>query len=215
LSNTTIPNPQVINPTNSVLYTLTVRDILGCPKPVQKIVKLNVVKINANAGPRDTSVVLGQPLQLFASGGTDYLWLPDNRWLSSTIVPNPIALPQSNIEYIVQVSDVNGCFAFDSIRVRLFTVKPGLYVPNAFTPNGDNNNDFFRPIALGIKSLDLFQVYNRWGQMVYSNTDLVRGWDGTFGGRPQDPATFVWIAEATDYTGKKIKLKGTVVLIRQ
>ncbi len=215
LSNTTIPNPQVINPTNSVLYTLTVRDILGCPKPVQKIVKLNVVKINANAGPRDTSVVLGQPLQLFASGGTDYLWLPDNRWLSSTIVPNPIALPQSNIEYIVQVSDVNGCFAFDSIRVRLFTVKPGLYVPNAFTPNGDNNNDFFRPIALGIKSLDLFQVYNRWGQMVYSSTDLVRGWDGTFGGRPQDPATFVWIAEATDYTGKKIKLKGTVVLIRQ
>ncbi len=215
LSNTSIPNPQVINPTSSVLYTLTVRDILGCPKPVQKIVKLNVVKINANAGPRDTSVVLGQPLQLFASGGADYLWLPDNRWLSSTVVPNPIALPQSNIEYIVQVSDVNGCFAFDSIRVRLFTVKPGLYVPNAFTPNGDNNNDFFRPIALGIKSLDLFQVYNRWGQMVYSSTDLVRGWDGTFGGRPQDPATFVWIAEATDYTGKRIKLKGTVVLIRQ
>ncbi len=215
LTSTTIPNPQAINPTNSVLYTVTVRDVLGCPKPVQKIVKLNVVKIKANAGPRDTSVVLGQPLQLFATGGSDYLWLPDNRWLSSTIIPNPIALPQSNIEYIVQVSDANGCFAFDSIRVRLFTVKPGLYVPNAFTPNGDNNNDFFRPIALGIKSLDKFEVYNRWGQLVYSSTDLVRGWDGTFGGRPQDPAAFVWIAEATDYTGKKVKLKGTVVLIRQ
>jgi gliding motility-associated-like protein len=215
LSSTIINNPKVINPTTSVLYTLTVKDTLGCPKPVQKTVKLNVVKINANAGPRDTSVVLGQPLQLFASGGTNYLWLPNNRWLSSTIIYNPIALPQSNIEYIVQVSDVNNCFAFDSIRVKLYTVKPGLYVPNAFTPNGDTKNDYFKPIALGIKSLDKFDVYNRWGQLVYSNTDLERGWDGTFGGRQQDPATFVWIAEATDYTGKKIKMKGTVVLIRQ
>jgi gliding motility-associated-like protein len=215
LTNTTIHNPQAINPTSSVLYTLTVRDVLGCPKPAQKIVKLNVVKIKANAGPRDTSVVLGQPLQLTASGGTDYLWLPDNRWLNRIDIYNPIALPQTNIEYIVQVSDANGCFAFDSIRVKLYTVKPGLYVPNAFTPNGDNINDYFRPIALGIKSLDKFEVYNRWGQLVYSNTDLERGWDGTFGGRPQDPAGFVWIAEATDYAGKKVKLKGTVVLIRQ
>ncbi|MBL0144833.1 MAG: gliding motility-associated C-terminal domain-containing protein [Chitinophagaceae bacterium] len=215
LSSTTIANPQVINPTNSVLYTLTVRDILGCPKPVQKTVRLNVVKIIANAGPRDTSVVLGQPLQLNATGGTNYLWINDTRWLSSTIIHNPIALPQSDIEYIVQVSDINGCFAFDSIRVKLYRVSPGLYVPNAFTPNSDGKNDIFRPIVLGIKSLDLFQVYNRFGQMVYSGTDITQGWDGTFGGRPQDPANFVWIAEATDYTGKKIKRKGNVILIRQ
>jgi gliding motility-associated-like protein len=215
LNSTTIANPTVTSPVSSVLYTLTVRDVLGCPKPVQKLVKLNVVKINANAGPRDTSVVLGQPLQLNATGGTSYVWLPDNRWLSSTTINNPVALPQSDIEYIVQVSDVNGCTGLDSIRVRLFRVAPGLYVPNAFTPNGDGKNDIFRPVVLGIKSLDLFQVYNRFGQMVYSGTDIAKGWDGTFGGRPQDPANFVWIAEATDYTGKKIKRKGNVILIRQ
>jgi gliding motility-associated-like protein len=215
LNNTTIPNPTVTNPLTSVIYTLTVRDIVGCPKPVQKTVRLNVVKINANAGPRDTSVVLGQPLQLNATGGTSYLWLPDNRWLSSTIINNPIALPQNDIEYIVQVSDVNGCRGLDSIRVRVYRVSPGLYVPNAFTPNADGKNDIFRPVVLGIKSLDLFQVYNRFGQMVYSGTDIAKGWDGTFGGRPQDPANFVWVAEATDYTGKKIKRKGNVILIRQ
>jgi gliding motility-associated-like protein len=215
LNNTTIPNPTVTNPLTSVAYTLTVRDVQGCPKPVQKTVRLNVVKINANAGPRDTSVVLGQPLQLNATGGTNYLWLPDNRWLSSTIINNPIALPQNDIEYIVQVSDANGCRGLDSIRVRLFRVSPGLYVPNAFTPNSDGKNDIFRPVVLGIKSLDLFQVYNRFGQMVYSGTDIAKGWDGTFGGRPQDPANFVWVAEATDYTGKKIKRKGNVILIRQ
>ncbi|MBP6432399.1 MAG: PKD domain-containing protein [Ferruginibacter sp.] len=215
LNSTTIANPTVTNPVTSVLYTLTVRDVLGCPKPVQKLVKLDVVRIRANAGPRDTSVVLGQPLQLNASGGTNYVWLPDNRWLSSTTINNPVALPQNDIEYIVQVSDINGCTGLDSIRVRLFRVAPGLYVPNAFTPNGDGKNDIFRPVVLGIKSLDLFQVYNRFGQMVYSGTDIAKGWDGTFGGRPQDPANFVWIAEATDYTGKKIKRKGNVILIRQ
>jgi gliding motility-associated-like protein len=215
LNSTTIPNPTVTNPLSSVVYTLTVRDVLGCPKPTQKFVQLNVVKINANAGPRDTSVVLGQPLQLFATGGTNFLWLPDNRWLSRTDINNPIALPQSDIEYIVQVSDANGCKGLDSIRVKLYRVAPGLYVPNAFTPNGDGKNDIFRPVVLGIKSLDLFQVYNRFGQMVYSGTDIAKGWDGTFGGRPQDPANFVWVAEATDYTGKKIKRKGNVILIRQ
>jgi gliding motility-associated-like protein len=215
LNSTTIPNPTVTSPVTSVLYTLTVRDVLGCPKPVQKLVKLNVVKIKANAGPRDTSVVLGQPLQLFATGGTNFLWLPDNRWLSRTDVNNPIALPQSDIEYIVQVSDANGCKGLDSIRVKLYKVVPGLYVPNAFTPNGDSKNDIFRPVLLGMKSLDLFQVYNRFGQMIYSGTDITKGWDGTFGGRPQDPSNFVWVAEATDYTGKKIKRKGNVILIRQ
>jgi gliding motility-associated-like protein len=87
-------------------------------------------------------------------------------------------------------------------------------VPTAFTPNGDGKNDIFRPIILGIKSLDLFRVYNRWGQLLYSGTDAEKGWDGTFGGKGQDPATYVWYAEATDYRNRKLKKKGYVVLIR-
>lgn len=213
LNNAFIPNPQVIKPTGNVLYTLTVRDILGCPKPVQKMVRLNVIKINANAGPRDTSVVLEQPLQLNATGGSNYLWLPDNQWLNNTAINNPVALPQGNIEYIVQVSDTNGCKGLDSIRVKLFRVAPGLYVPNAFTPNGDGHNDVFRPVPLGIKSLDLFQVYNRFGQLLYSSTSIINGWNGTFKGRLQDPAAYLWVARATDYNGKKILRKGTVILI--
>ncbi len=214
LNNITIPNPQALNPSASVLYTVNVKDTLGCPKPVQKTVKLNVIKINANAGPKDTSVVIGQPLQLNATGGINYLWLPNNSWLSNTAINNPVALPQNNIEYIVKVSDSIGCFGLDSLNVKVYKVAPDLYVPNAFTPNGDGRNDVFRPVPLGIKSLELFQVYNRFGQLIYNSADINKGWDGTFGGRPQDPATYTWVAKATDYTGKKILRKGNVILIR-
>jgi gliding motility-associated-like protein len=174
---------------------------------------VTVFRIRASAGTTDTSVVEGQPLQLNASGSLHYSWTPTT-WLSDPNIPNPIALPRDNITYTVRVSNDIGCVDSARIRVLLYRLKADLYVPNAFTPNGDAINPLFRPILIGIKSLDLFKVYNRWGQLLYSGTDPNSGWDGTFGGRPQEMATYVWYAEATDYLGNKIKRKGSVVLIR-
>lgn len=208
-----IPNPVSVKPTDNVRYVVTVRDVLGCPKAVKDTMILYVAKIKANAGPRDTSVVLGQPLQLGASGSTNYAWTPST-WLDNPFISNPISLPQNNIEYVVRVSNDAGCFDTDTILVKVFKVKPDLFIPNAFTPNGDGNNDIFRPIAIGMKSMDIFQVYNRWGQMLYSGTGNGAGWDGTFGGKGQEAATYVWYAEGVDYLNNKIKRKGTVVLIR-
>jgi gliding motility-associated-like protein len=208
-----IPNPVSVKPTDNVRYIVTVRDVLGCPKPVKDTMILFVAKIKANAGPRDTSVVIGQPLQLSASGSINYSWTPTT-WLDNPSISNPISLPQNDIEYIVRVSNAVGCFDTDSIRVHVFKVKPDLFVPSAFTPNGDMNNDIFRPIPIGMKSVDIFRVYNRWGQMLYSGTGNGAGWDGRFGGRPQEAATYVWYAEGIDYLNNKIKRKGTVILIR-
>ena len=213
LNNRLIPNPVSINPTANIRYIVSVTDTLGCPKPARDTVFVNVAKITADAGPRDTSVVLDQPLLLNATGSTNYLWSPA-QWLSSTTIHNPVSLPQNDIEYIVKVSNNFGCFDYDSIRVHLYKLDAGIYVPTAFTPNGDGKNDIFRPIILGITSLDLFRVYNRWGQLLYSGTDAEKGWDGTFGGKGQDAATYVWYAEATDYRNRKLKKKGYVVLIR-
>ncbi len=213
LNNRLIPNPVSINPTANIRYIVSVTDTFGCPKPARDTIFVNVAKITADAGPRDTSVVLDQPLLLNATGSNNYLWSPA-QWLSSTTIHNPVSLPQNDIEYIVRVSNNFGCFDYDSIRVHLYKLDAGLYVPTAFTPNGDGKNDIFRPIILGIKSLDLFRVYNRWGQLLYSGTDAEKGWDGTFGGKGQDPATYVWYAEATDYRNRKVKKKGYVVLIR-
>ena len=213
LSNTNIPNPVSIFPKQSVSYTVAVRDTFGCPKPVFKTFKVNVIRITADAGPSDTSVVLGQPLQLTATGSTNYSWNPPT-YLDNPNIANPISLPQNNIKYTVTVSNAFGCTATDTINVKVFFLPPDLYVPSAFTPSGDATNDLFRPIALGIRSLESFSVYNRWGVLLYRTSKIGAGWDGKYKGIPQDPGTYVWQANATDYKNKKIFKKGTVILIR-
>ncbi len=216
LNNRFIPNPVAVNPTASVRYIVTVTDILGCPKTSRDTVFLTVDQIIADAGPSDTSVVLGQPLLLTATGSTNYLWSPAT-WLNNIAIATPVSLPQNNITYRVRVSNNVGCFAEDTIRVTVYFIAPGFNVPNAFTPNGDGRNDRFRPIAIGMKSIDVFRVYNRWGQLVHSDNNIEKGngWDGAFRGKAQDPGTYVWYAEGTDYQNIKVKRKGSVVLIRE
>jgi len=213
LNNRLIPNPISVKPTGSIKYVVTVTDVLGCPKPVRDTVIVTVAVIKADAGPSDTSVILGQPLQLQASGSTHYLWSPA-QWLTNIGISNPVSLPLDDIKYYVKVSNDQGCFDTDSIRVHLFKLDAGIYVPTAFTPNGDTKNDYLHPIIIGMLSLDVFRVYNRWGQLLYSGSDAQKGWDGTFGGKAQDPATYVWYAEGTDYKHNKIRKKGYAVLIR-
>jgi gliding motility-associated-like protein len=65
-----------------------------------------------------------------------------------------------------------------------------------------------------MKQINYFKIFNRWGQLIFSTTKLHAGWDGTFKGRPQDAAVFVWIIEGVDYLDKKVTQKGTVTLIR-
>ena len=213
LNSSTISNPVSQNPVVDIRYIVEVRDVLGCPKPAFDTINVTVAQIMADAGPGDTSIVLGQPLQLTASGSTFYSWIPVT-WLNNPTILNPISMPQDNIEYVVKVSNAQGCFDLDSINVKVFKIDPDLLVPTGFSPDGDGNNDVFRPILIGMKSLDLFKVYNRWGQLVYSTTQAGAGWDGKFGGAPQSAGSFVWFAEGTNYLGKKINKKGSVILIR-
>lgn len=214
LNNASIPDP-ISNPNTSIQYIVTVKDTLGCDKPVYDTVVVNVQNIIADAGPRDTSIVVNQPLQLNATGGQFYLWSPSTG-LNAADISNPVAMfnQVSTIDYVVKVSNATGCSATDTITVRVYQVIPGMFIPNAFSPNGDGVNDVFRPIAIGMKQVNYFKVYNRWGQLVYSSTNLETGWDGTFKGKPQDPAVYVWIVEGVDYQNKKIAQKGTVTLIR-
>ena len=213
LSSTTIPNPIAVKPKLTITYTVTVRDTLGCPKPVSKDFTLNVTKIIADAGPSDTSVVLGQSLELHATGSLNYLWTPST-YLNNPNIASPVSLPQNNITYTVTVSNNTGCFATDTINVKVFFLPPDLYVPSAFTPGGNDMNDLFRPIALGIKSLESFRVYNRWGVLLYTTNVISEGWNGRYKNVAQETATYVWQANATDYKGRKIFRKGSVILIR-
>lgn len=215
LNNRSIANPVSIRPNASIRYIVAVTDTLGCPKPVRDTVWVYVdPKVVANAGPRDTSVVVGEPLFLNGSGGITYLWDPPT-WLNDATIKNPVALPQNNIQYVLTAMSANGCIGMDTIDIKLYKIDPDMLVPTAFTPNGDGNNDIFKPILIGMKELRYFRVYNRFGQLLYSTGDIGKGWDGKFGGRGQDPATYVWMAEGVTYKGDVKFKKGYVVLIRQ
>lgn len=213
LSAANIPNPISIAPRATTQYVVRVTDVLGCPKPSFDTLVVNVAQIVADAGPSDTSVVLGQPLQLNATGSHNYSWTPTT-WLNNPTIFNPLALPQDDISYVVRVSNDQGCFDLDTIRVRVFKIDPDILVPTAFSPNRDGSNEIFKPIPIGIRSLDFFRVYNRWGQLIYSTGQIGAGWDGTYGGAEQGPGTYVWYVAGTNYLGNKIEKKGTVILIR-
>jgi len=215
LNNATIPNP-IASPTTTTAYVLTVFDNLGCPKPKRDTVIVRVLpKVNAFAG-KDTSVVVDQPLQLNASGGEGYTWTPSTS-LNRTDVNNPIGIYDGSfdsIRYTVIVTDENGCYDSAYITVRVFKTGPQIFVPTAFTPNGDGRNDVFRPLAVGISKIEYFRVFNRWGELVFSTTVNEQGWDGKIRGKEQATGTFVWVVKAVDYTGKPVFAKGTVTLIR-
>ncbi|MGG9971395.1 PKD domain-containing protein [Ferruginibacter sp. SUN002] len=216
LSDPNIPNPSVLFPTSTINYIATVTDTLGCPKPTYDTFTVRVLNLIADAGPRDTAIVLGELLYL--QGGIDadsYSWSPATG-LDNTSKQNPVANITSDIQYILSAQTNEGCKASDTINVKVYRVPADLYVPTGFSPNGDGLNDLFKPILLGVRKLNFFNVYNRWGQLVYSvnHTGYNFGWDGTYKGIPQAAGTFVWRVEGISYEGKFLSKQGTVVLVR-
>ncbi|HEY0677180.1 MAG TPA: gliding motility-associated C-terminal domain-containing protein [Chitinophagaceae bacterium] len=199
-----------LRPTN---YVLSVYDTLGCPKPGRDTVLVFVLnEIFAFAG-RDTAIVVGQPLQLNASGAEFFTWSPPFG-LNRNTIGNPIAILSDNMTYYLRATNETGCYDLDTINIQVFKTKPDIFVPNAFTPDGRRNN-LFRPAKTpGISNLDYFRVYNRWGQLVFSTSEIGRGWDGTIAGKTQNSGTYVWVVQGRDYTGKTVTKKGVMVLIR-
>ncbi len=203
-------------PTITTFYILSATGNQGCPKPSMDTVVVQVQpKIRANGG-RDTAVIVGQPLQLNASGGLSYQWFPGN-FLSASNSSHPIATFSSETEKVrfqLVAFDQAGCSDTTSLTVTIYKTIPEVFVPTAFTPNKDGKNDLLRPVAAGISQVQLFQIFNRWGQLMYGTSSLSGpGWDGTFQGKLQPPGTFIWVVKATDYLGKSYFKKGLVTLI--
>jgi gliding motility-associated-like protein len=198
----------------TLLYKYT--GVNGCIDSAYQTVTIQASpKVNAG---NDTSVVIGQPLQLQAVSrgmAISFYWSPPDH-LNNPGIPNPIVTVPSNIDlikYFVKATDLTGCSGQDSITVHVFKTLPDIFVPTAFTP-GNTINNIFRPIPVGISSLQFFRIYNRWGQLVYSTSRIGAGWDGRISGESQATGTFVWMVQGTTYTGKIISKQGTMVLIR-
>jgi gliding motility-associated-like protein len=206
----------VARPPITQQYILEVFDTRGCPKPGLDTVVISVLpEVVAFAG-RDTSVVVGQPLQLNASGGLTYNWSPGTG-LSSTNIPNPIArytIGTNQIRYQMITRDLANCADTAYLIVRVFQTAPSVFVPTAFTPNSDGKNDVIRPVMAGIKELKYFRIFNRWGQLVYETKQEGASWDGKVNGQLQGTHVFVWTVSAVDYLDQSYFAKGLITLIR-
>ena len=163
----------------------------------------------------DVELLYGSTYQLYGySNGGSILWTPSD-FLSCTTCENPVVNHLNTpMTYFLTVTDSFGCRAEDSVHIRLTCNEDLVYVPNAFTPNGDNKNDEFKIRTYGLSQVRAFRVFNRWGEMVFETYDVSKGWDGTFHGEPCTPAVYVYYLEGTCANGQAVLKQGNVTLIR-
>lgn len=206
-------------PATTTDYIFTLMNA-GCPNVYTDTFHVSVTPpVRVSAG-NDTAVVAGQPLQLQAAvnlpSADIFEWTPATG-LNFPHVSNPVALLNTGIDsitYVVKAMDEAGCYGEDSLTVAVFKTGTDIFVPTAFTPNGDGINDLLYPICVGIRQLAFFRVYDRWGRLVFHTNRIGAGWDGKVSGTDSPAGGFVYMAEGIDYTGKTIFKKGSVLLIR-
>jgi gliding motility-associated-like protein len=217
LSNIATATPQVVKPEATQQYSLSVGDENGC-KSIQADTVTVFVTPPAKLFPgNDTIIMKNTPFQLNAtdinnSGFVSYIWTPAFG-LSDATIANPVAILPSDATYTVTATTEAGCKSEGNITLKVYS-GPDIYVPNAFTPNGDGLNDDFKIVAVGIKTFRSIAVFNRWGQQVYYSTDPSKGWNGFVGSKKADSGTYVWKAEGIDFNNKVIAKRGVVILIR-
>ncbi|MCI4648899.1 gliding motility-associated C-terminal domain-containing protein, partial [Phaeodactylibacter sp.] len=205
-------------------YELIVRDENGC-----------TYEANAAIIQPDSTVAIIDPAEATIQFGESYTikgqtnLVPDDIadifWsnpgsLSCDDCLRPTANPLRTTDYLVTVVSNNGCI--DQAPFRLFVDRTQtVYVPNAFSPNGDGTNDLFYIFARNgvIENIRAFRIYNRWGEPVFEGYNLSpnnpeHGWDGTFRGEQMNNAVFAWHAEIEFIDGTVEHFKGDVQLSR-
>jgi gliding motility-associated-like protein len=214
----------IVKPDQTTTYYLNVTDINGCSSLQHDEVTVNVTpSVKVFAG-RDTLVAINQPLQLSVietnnSGVDSWEWntatFLDNPFTASPVATFPFPNTSTPYEFVYSVTGTTseGCKGTDTIRIKVYQ-GPEIYVPNAFTPNGDGRNDQLIALPVGIKQFKFLRVFNRWGQMIFNSQNPTQGWDGRITGADQPTGTFIWIAEGIDYTGQVVTRKGMSTLIR-
>ena len=205
------PNPMA-NPDSTTTYTLVV-DGAGCDSVTDQVeVKVHPLP-KADAG-EDQIIALGSSAQLLATGGIMYEWDPASS-LSNGGIPNPLASPEETTTYIVEVTNVFNCTAWDTVMISV--VEPDLWAPSAFTPNNAGKNDVFymRGLTSSFNNFE-FRIYDEWGTMLFLSRSISNGWDGNKlgDGKPSPQGSYVYQVNAVNSKGEVVNLTGMINLIR-
>ncbi|HMQ47699.1 MAG TPA: gliding motility-associated C-terminal domain-containing protein [Saprospiraceae bacterium] len=203
-------------------YALSIQDSNGCEWETDITVPESM-PFEVNLSPDPTvEIVLGDSAELkiqVSISNIDSIW-----WLPELPASDGISLsqyvsPQQSTAYQVFVMDDLGCIASDVIWVTVVD-SPTVFVPNIFSPNGDNSND--RLVVFGgsnVSNIAFWRIFDRWGNLVheaknFQPNDPNYGWDGNFNGSPLDPAVFVYYLEVVFANGQTGVLEGDVLLMR-
>ncbi len=201
-------------------YEFEVTDANGCTAG-ETVSVYEPPFVDLDAGP-DLLIELGTSVeieaQVFPTFNQIIEWTPPDS-LDCTDCITPIAGPTSSTLYTISVMDsITGCTIMDEVLVRV-DKKRNVFIPNAFTPNGDGNNDIFQIFTgNGVRRVLNFRIYDRWGEHVFEARDYSAkapiGWDGTFKGKPMNSSVFAYLIEIEFVDDVVILYKGDVTLLR-
>ncbi len=163
-----------------------------------------------NAGP-DRVISYGDEIQLHPYSTYPIIW-ESNPYLSCLNCLQPIASPLETGWFYATILSPDGCLERDSIKI---TVRGNIYVPNAFTPNGDGMNDIFKAEGVDIVNFKM-DIFNRWGERVFHSEDIDTGWNGKSPNEDyfSPPGVYPYRIVAREHGGDVFEIKGHVVLIR-
>lgn len=219
---TDCPNP-TISPSTSTTYTLSGM-LNNCPISGTQSVEVidgAIVSINSDS---PTDIFQGETVSASIVATAEIIaieWLENDQVIrgqsNSNITYEPVANQDLNgtprtVLLTANVTTIDGCMSLVSLSILV--TPPIETMPNAFTPDGDGNNDFFNLIIEGPPATILsFKIYNRWGKQVYNNETPSQGWDGRFQGERQNPDVYMYVIEYQ--VGERIaSFSGDVTLIR-
>jgi gliding motility-associated-like protein len=148
------------------------------------------------------------------------LWTPKDYLKLSNEPLRPLVRPLDDKLYKLKVTDVNGCTGVAELLVELERNR-NVYIPNVFSPNGDDKNDYFGTFAgVGVKNINFMRIYDRWGELLFQTQNLIpsgdpsAGWDGTFKGKAVQTGVYVYIAEVLFEDGAVLLYRGDITLAR-
>lgn len=204
-------------------YNVRVRDANGCLFTAP-IALQDPAPFTVTPGEKDYTIALGDTLMLSgtaenAAGTPEYVWIaPYEGTLDCTECQSTRAFPETSILYELYGIDENGCES--SYRFYVYVEKERVVaVPTGFTPNGDNTNDILRVHGKDGTTVRQFQVFDRWGELLYQATDFpvnseTVGWDGTFRGQAVNGGVFIWYVVVEYEDGMEEAFRGHTTLIR-
>ncbi len=201
------------------IHTLQITDAAGCSNQVGIEID-SATPLELDLGP-DQTINAGEETLLSPTSNFDiaeWQWQPVGGLLSLSMLPTPAA-PDTTTRFELTAFDANGCPATASVTIFVIPRRE-IYIPTAFSPNGDGRNDTFRLFSdLNGVLVQSFAIFDRWGDQVFQQEALLLDdrsleWDGTFRGQPLDPGVFVFFAEVQFPDGETTIYEGDIVLVR-